>query len=70
MKMSDAEIARVLRLRAERVRDAADALAGRAEELRGSTMQRLLTLQAAMLKEGAENLESRALEVDPVQGRA
>ncbi len=64
----DARIASALRARAHWVRDAVDALQGRAEELSGTTMQRLLRLQADMLRQGAETLEERALEVDPAQG--
>ena len=70
MNTDDPERAKAMRAGAERVRRAADVLRGRADELTGSTMGRLLELQAGILNEGAADLDDRALAVEPVKGRA
>jgi len=70
MTEEDAKTAKRLRDGAGRVRGAARALGARAEQLSGSTMGRLLRLQAGILSESAEELEEQALAADPPQGHA
>jgi hypothetical protein len=65
-----AKIAAELRAGAIRVRGAAEALNGRAEKLPRSMQRRLLRLQAGILKEGADTLDDRALEIEPAKGSA
>ena len=70
--MSDdpAQTAIKLRNGADRVRQGARALDGRANELPRSFQRRLLKLQADILRQGAETLDVRALEIDPAKGEA
>ena len=59
-----------LRNGAARVRQGASALDGRANEMPRSFQRRMLKLQADILREGAETLDVRALEIDPPKGEA
>ena len=70
MTTDDPERAKAMRAGAQRVRKAADTLLSRADQLTGSTMGRLLELQAGILNEGAAVLDDRALAVEPAKGRA
>ena len=70
MPEEDAKTARRLRDGALRVRGAAEALGMRAQQLSGSTMGRLLRLQAGILRDSAEDLDKQALAVDPPKGQA
>ena len=70
MMDEDAKTAQRLREGAVRVRGAAEALRARADQLSGSIMGHLLRLQAGILRDGAGELEERALAVDPPQGHA
>jgi hypothetical protein len=59
-----------LRAGAKRLKSAASALDGRASELPRSMQRRLLKLQANILREGADTVADRALEIDPAKGEA
>lgn len=70
MVKEDARKAAELRAGAARVRSAADALKDRADALPRSFQRRLLKLQAGILREGAANLDDKALEIEPARGEA
>jgi len=70
MSEDPARTAIKLRNGAERVRRVGNALDGRAEQLPRSFQRRMLKLQADILREGAETLDVRALEIDPAKGEA
>ena len=66
----DTRKAAELRASAARVRGAADALKTRADTLPRSFQRRLLKLQAGILREGAADLDDKALEIEPARGEA
>lgn len=66
----DVRKARALRAGAVRVRGAAEALADRADALPRSLQRRLLKLQAGILRDGAADLDDKALALEPARGEA
>jgi len=66
----DLRKAAALRVGAARVRGAAAALSDRADALPRSLQRRLLKLQAGILRDGAADLDDKALALEPAQGEA
>lgn len=62
--------AAALRQRAARVRAAAEALSERVRASPPSPQEDLLRIQAAILNDGAAELEDQALIIEPAKGRA
>ena len=66
--MDDVARALEIRARAERLREQGHKLRARADALAPGTMRDMLTGQAAILVDGAGELETRALEMMPTLG--